>query len=60
MEAHTNLMVYAAVAEILEGGLLTGNVGGTAQRIIAMCKKEQHRQLKLMDAAVAAAEKGSK
>lgn len=53
MDAHTNLTVYEAVVAILEGGTLSGNVGGTPSRIIAMCRREQQRQLKLMDKATA-------
>lgn len=59
MRAHTNLTVYGAIVAILEGGTLSGNVGGTPARIIAMCQKEQQRQLTLMDKAVAASQEAA-
>ena len=59
MDAHTNLTIYGAIVAILEGGTLSGNVGGAPARIIKICKAEQQRQLTLMDKAVAAAQKGA-
>lgn len=57
MSAKANLYVFGTVVAILEGGTLSSYSGSAAQRIIAICKKEQARQLKLMDKAVAAANK---
>ena len=60
MAEHTNLTVFAAVVATLEGVTIRGHQADrTAQRIIAICQKEQQRQLKFMDAAVEKAEKGS-
>ena len=45
-EAHTNLNTFAAVASLLEGGHLYGaRTHAAASRIIAICKKEQHKWL---------------
>jgi len=57
MSAQTNLHVFGAVVAILEGGTLSSYSGSSARRIIAICHKEQQRQLKLMDKAVAAVNK---
>lgn len=54
MSAHTDLFVYGAVVELLEGGLLSGPESSAKARIIAICRKEQARQLRIMDKAVAA------
>lgn len=53
MSAQTNLHVFGAVVAILEGGTLSNYSGTAARRIIEICHKEQQRQLKLMDKAVA-------
>lgn len=54
MDAHTNLTIYEGIVAILEGGTLSGNVGGMPEKIIRLCRAEQRRQLQLMDKAVAA------
>lgn len=51
MDAHTNLTIFAAVVEILEGGTIKGDIPAT-NKIIAICKAEQGRQLRLMDKAL--------
>lgn len=51
-EAHTNLTVFAAVVSLMEGGHLYGYCAA-ADRIIKIAQQEQHRQLRLYDAAVA-------
>lgn len=51
MYAHTNLTVFAAVVEILEGGTIKGEIPAVG-KIIAICKAEQQRQLRLMDQAL--------
>ena len=57
MWAHTNLTVFHAIVAMLEGGTIRGSAAdATAQRVIAICKKETYRQLKLMDSALAKAE----
>ncbi len=52
--ARANLHVFAAVIGLLESGAIVG--GCTAQvaanRIIAICKKEEQRQLTKMDKAI--------
>lgn len=53
LRAHTNLSIFAQVESILEGlygGSPTANK--SAQRIIDICKQEQTRQLRRMDAAI--------
>lgn len=50
--AHTNLNVFAAVVAILEGGVIYGGDNAAARKIIAICKKEQERQLAKFDAAL--------
>lgn len=52
--AHTNLNTFGSVVSILEGGQVYGP-NATASRIIAMCKKEMQRQLKIYDKHVEAA-----
>lgn len=53
---HTNLTVFQAVIAILEGGCIYAGVDShvAAERIIAICKRENQRLLKKMDAADAA------
>lgn len=48
--AATAVNTTGAVVAMLEGGTVRG-WEKTASKIIALCKKEQIRQLKLMDAA---------
>lgn len=52
MEAHSNLNIYHAIVAILEGGCLYGAREKTAQKIIALCKAEGFKELKIMDAAL--------
>lgn len=56
--AHSNLSTFAAVEALLEGGVVYGDVPA-ARRIIEICKKEAQRQLRLYDAAIAAAHKAA-
>jgi len=51
--AHTNLVVFASVVSILEGGNVLGGVdsNAAAQKIIDICKDEQQRLLAVHDAA---------
>ena len=49
--AHSNLIVFAAVVKLLEGGLLYSESFPTAEKIIALAKKEQQRCLALYDKA---------
>jgi hypothetical protein len=58
MNAHTNLTVFSAVQALLENGLIYGPEPAAVRKIIAICKAEQQRQLRIMDAAKAKAEKG--
>jgi len=59
MCAKTNLHVFGTLIAILEGGTLSKYSGNAPQRIIAICHKEQQRQLKLMDKAVEAVNKNA-
>lgn len=52
-EAHTNLNIYAAVQALMEGSLIYGGRHSASLKIIAICKKEQQRELRLYDAALA-------
>lgn len=54
MDAHANLNVFAAIAAMLEGGVIYGGENAAAKKIIAICLREQHRQLALQDKAVVA------
>jgi hypothetical protein len=56
MDAQSDLNIFAAVQAILEGGTIHGS-NATARKIIALCKSECQRQLRLMDKAVAATKK---
>lgn len=56
MNAQTNLNVFASIAAILEGGCVFGGPNKAADRIVAICKTEQQRQLRIMDAARAKAD----
>jgi hypothetical protein len=49
--AHSNLIVLAGVVKLLEGGLLYSESFPTAEKIIALAKKEQQRCLGLYDKA---------
>lgn len=53
--ALANLNTFGSVAFILEGGQVYGP-NATASRIIAMCKEEMQRQLKIYNKHVEAAE----
>lgn len=57
MTAKSNLNIFAALVAILEGGTLSGGDNAAKRRITAICHKEQQRQLKIMDKAVAAVNK---
>lgn len=52
-QAHTNLNMFAAVAEMLEGGCIygVGTAPDTAQKIVKLCRKEQQNQLRIYDMA---------
>jgi hypothetical protein len=50
-EARSDLIVFAAIIGLLEGGLNTSPTYKTAQRIIELAKTEQQRCLKRYDAA---------
>lgn len=54
MDAHANLNIFASIAAILEGGVIYGGENAAAKKIIGICNKEQQRQLRLQDKAVAA------
>jgi hypothetical protein len=54
MNAHCNLNIFAAIAAILEAGVIYGGENSAAKKILAICAKEQQRQLQLQDKAVAA------
>ena len=54
MDAHSNLNIFAAIAAILEGGVIYGGDNAAAKKIIGICLKEQQRLLTLQDKAVAA------
>jgi len=56
MRARSHLNIFAAIVAILEGGTISGDIAAKT-KIIKICKIEQQRQLKLMDKAVAAANK---
>lgn len=57
MRSHTNLNVFSSVTALLENSLYGGSptADKSAQRIIAICKQEQQRQLKRMNARFIAA-----
>ena len=51
-QAYTDLNIFAAVEALLEGGCVYTTSGqAMADRIIALCKQEQQRQLRAYDAA---------
>jgi hypothetical protein len=52
MDAHKDLNIFAAIQGILESGAAPNDCAA-ARKIIAICKSEQQRQLRLMDRAVA-------
>lgn len=54
MNAHCNLNIFAAIAAILEAGVIYGGGNAAVKKILAICAKEQQRQLQLQDKAVAA------
>ena len=60
LHAHSDLAVFSAVMVMLEGGTIHGDDHGASASIIAICKKETIRQLRMMDAAVAALNKATK
>lgn len=49
-QAHTAINTAGAVVALLEGGTVRG-WEKTSGKIIALCKKEMQRQLRIMDAA---------
>lgn len=50
--AHTNLAIFASIVNLLEGGVVEGEIADKAkQKIINICKKEQGRQLVMIDEA---------
>lgn len=51
--AHSNLNTFGAIIAILEGGCVYGGgtEAATAQKIIALCRAEQQRQLSRFDKA---------
>lgn len=51
IEANTALHSFEAVVAVLESGTPAGNTTA-ARKIIAICKAEQGRQLRLMDKAL--------
>jgi hypothetical protein len=57
-EAHTNLNLFAAIQALLENGLVYGGENAAAAKIIAICRKEQNRQLAIYDAASAVLQQG--
>ena len=61
MRAHTNLNIFQGIVALLEGGTIYGNTANASvKKIVDTCKAEARKQLRLMDKAVAKAEKGSK
>lgn len=53
--AHSNLNTFATIVTILEGGHLYDNrTYKAAQRIIAICKQQQQRELRAFDRALGA------
>ena len=57
MTAKSNLNIFGAVVALLEGGTVSGGDNAAKRKIIEICHKEQQRQLKIMDKAVAAVNK---
>lgn len=51
IEAHTCLNVFAVIVATLESGTPAGKTAA-ARKIIEICKAEQQRQLRRMDAAL--------
>ncbi|OZI64591.1 hypothetical protein CAL20_02740 [Bordetella genomosp. 4] len=59
MHAHTDLTVFGAVIAILEGGCLYEPLSNeAAQQIIKICKREQQRHIRAVDAALTLQETG--
>jgi hypothetical protein len=56
MNAKSDLNIFAGVQALLEGGTVSGS-NAAAAKIIAICRAEAQRQLRLMDKAVAKANK---
>jgi hypothetical protein len=57
-QAHTNLTMFHAVMQLMEGGVLYGaSPQGSAAKIIRICKDEAAKQLRLFDAAMAKVER---
>ena len=52
-EAHTDLVIFDAIENLLDSSLVTTETQSAADRIIAICQKEKARCLKRYDAAVA-------
>ena len=52
-EAHTTLVVFAIIVDILEGSKIYGeHANRTASHIIKLCKDEQQAQLDIYDREV--------
>lgn len=54
-DAHVRLNVFYAVIGLLEGGTMPGgsnSANATAEKIIAMCKGEAQKQLRIHDRAL--------
>lgn len=62
--AHTSLNTFGTVVAILEGGLVYGGHGSTADataaKIIKLCHAEMSKQLRIYDRHVAAIAKDTK
>lgn len=56
--ARTNLTIFHAVIEMLEGGTLTAEADHDAHRIIGICKAAAQKQLRLMDRELRAISNG--
>jgi len=56
MKASSNLNIFGGVKALLEGGTISGECAAQ-RKIIAICNAEMQRQLRLIDKAVAQANK---
>jgi hypothetical protein len=56
--AHTDLSVFHAIINLLEGGLISSDSYPNADRIISICKKESAKCLQRYDRALAENERG--
>jgi hypothetical protein len=55
-EAHTTLVLFASVERMLESNVYGVPARATAAKIIALCQREQARQLAIYDDATAMVE----